>query len=264
MRSIVKGPRKEEEAMRRCTLKLLLAVAGTLVVSAGIATAAGTGTLETEDLLAPAETFSSTASCDTDGTSTVSWTAEGIASGPYPGTFTASGSLTIAPQTLPGRPPGTNTQGTVAGPLETFEESFTIQSGATTITGTKTLHPLSSSTGTCQQVTQLPVLDFFDGQGEVVEVGATTRYAAEISGPSGSSSDSGVAIVSLADIRITGSCPAGSTCEARLAGFNQFFNVSDQNVPCEDPNGDNNHQGDEDEDEEDEECEDEDEDEDEQ
>jgi hypothetical protein len=243
--------------MRRCTLKLLLAVAGTLVLSAGIATAAGTGTLETENLVAPAETLSTTASCNTDGTSSVSWTAEGIATGPYPGTFTASGTLTIGPQT--------GNEGTVAGPIESFQETFTIQSGATTITGTKTLHPLNATPGTCQQVSQFSLLTLFDGHGTVVEVGATTRYIATISGPAGSHGDSGVAIVSLTDNKITGACPAVPSCEARVALFDQYFNVSDQNVPCDDPNGDSNHQGDEDEDEDEEEdeCEDEDEDEDE-
>jgi hypothetical protein len=241
--------------MRRSAPKLLLAMIAALVLSAGIATAAETETLETENLFAPAETFSSTSSCDTDGTSTVSWTASGIATGPYPGTFTASGSLTIGPQTLPGRPPGPG-EGTFAGPILTFQETFIILSGPTTITGTKTLHPQATGTATCQQVTNFPVLTLFDGQGTVVEGGTQTRYAATISGPLGSSTDSGDAAVSLSDINITGSCPAGPTCQARLAGFSQTFVVSDGTDEC-DEGEDNNNQGDDD-------CQGEDEDEDEQ
>jgi hypothetical protein len=226
--------------------------------AAAVAQAAGP-TLELEDLTAPSETFMTTYSCNTGGTSTVSWTAEGVATGPYPGTFTASGSLSIGPQTLPGaHPPGPNNEGTVAGPIESFEETFTIQSGTTTITGTKTLDPQATSgtQGTCQQVSQFPVLDFFDGQGTVVEVNAQTRYGAQIQALDGTTTDSGIAFVSLSDTNITGSCPTG-TCEARLAGFNQTFALSDQNVPCDDDDDEQGEPEDDDQDG-DEECDDED------
>jgi hypothetical protein len=196
--------------------------------------------LELEDLTAPAATFSTTYSCNTAGTSTVSWTAQGVATGPYPGTFTASGTLTIGPQTLPGQhPPGPNNEGTVAGPIESFQETFTIQSGTTTITGTKTLDPdaTSGTQGTCQQVSQFPILDFFDGQGTVVEVNAQTLYEAEIDAVTGTETDHGIAFASFSDINITGSCPTG-TCQGRLAGFNETFTTSLGPLCDEDGQGD--------------------------
>jgi hypothetical protein len=244
--------------MRRWRLCIAVACVGALGL---IAAAQGVGqTLELEELTAPPPTFTTTYSCDTEGTSTVSWTAEGVATGPYPGTFTASGSLTIGPQDLPGQhPPGPNREGTVAGPIESFEETFTIESGSTTITGSKTLDPeaTSGTQGTCQQVSQFPVLDFFDGQGTVVEVNVQTRYEAEIQGPGGTTADSGIAYVALADTNITGSCPTGPECQARLAGFNQTFALSDQNAPCDDDDDDPGEQRDDDDDGDDE-CDDED------
>ena len=221
--------------MKRWRVCIAVACAGALGL---VAAAQGVGPpLELEDLTAPPESFSTTYSCNTAGTSTVTWTAEGVATGPYPGTFTASGSLSIGAQTLPGaHPPGPNNEGTVAGPIETFQETFTIQSGTTKITGTKTLDPQATTgtQGTCQQVNQFPVLDFFDGQGTVVEVNVQTLYEGQIQAVDGTTTDHGIAYVSLSDTNITGSCPTG-TCQARLAGFDETFALSlgplcDENV----------------------------------
>jgi hypothetical protein len=243
--------------------RISIAVALVAALALIAATHAASQTLELEDLTAPAATFTTTFSCNTAGISTVSWTASGLATGPYPGTFTASGTLTIGPQTLPGRPPGPG-EGTFAGPIESFEETFTIQSGTTTITGTKTLDPeaTSSTQGTCQHVSDFPVLDFFDGQGTVVEANIQTRYDAEIQAVTGTTTDQGIAFVSVNDITITGSCPVGPACEARLAGFNQTFTFSDQNPPpppCDDDDDDPDEARDDDDDGDDE-CDDEDDD----
>ena len=192
--------------------------------------------LEGEEALAPIEGVTLTADCDTAGISEISWTASGPATGPFPGTMTASGTITIGPQVLPGfHPPGTNNEGTIAGPVLSFEESFTIESGTTTITGTKSLRDGASieggTLGTCQQVSQFPVLDFFDGQGQVVEVNAQSRYEATIDGPQGPpTSDSGLALSSVSQINITGTCPTG-ICEARIGGFSETFTDSDQTEP---------------------------------
>jgi len=209
---------------------LLATLLGVLALGVGAARAAQT-TLAGEDLFAPVTSFSATSSCNTAATSTVSWTVQGVASGPYPGTFTATGTMTIGPQTLPGNhPPGPNREGTVAGPIHSFQESFTIQSGLTTVTGTKTLDPLAPnpSLGTCQQVTQFPVLDFFDGHGTVFEADAYTRYQAQIHAATSSASDSGTALASLSELDITGSCLAGPACQAKIGGFDQTFTLSDR------------------------------------
>ncbi len=214
-----------------------LAAAALAAIATPLGTAAPPGpTLEGEDLFVQAENTSiQSASCNTTGTSTVQWSAQGPAVGPYPGTFTASGTVTIEPQDLPGEhPPSPEREGTMAGRLASFQESFTIVSGATTITGTKRLlypdqGPEAGTIGTCQQVSRFPILDFFDGQGRVIEVNAQVHYDANINGPGGSFSDSGLAFSVLGDLDITGSCPA-VTCHARIGGFDQTFALSDRNA----------------------------------
>ena len=57
-------------------------------------------TLQDEGLFDPNPTV--TGSCNAAGTSTIGFSAAGVASGPFPGTFTETGTLTIGPQ-----PPGT-------------------------------------------------------------------------------------------------------------------------------------------------------------
>lgn len=70
-----------------------------------------------------------TANCDPSGTSTFEYTASGPASGPYPGTFTESGSGTIGPQDQPNG----------SGIVESFSATFSIESPLGQVTGTKSL-----------------------------------------------------------------------------------------------------------------------------
>jgi hypothetical protein len=107
--------------------------------------------LEGENLFQPVGT-DVTFDCNPGGISTVSWTATGTASGPFNGTFTATGTATIGPQTFGAPIP--IIPGTLAGPILSFEESFTITSTdpPATITGTKTHQPgqdIQQSQGTC-------------------------------------------------------------------------------------------------------------------
>lgn len=175
-----------------------------------------------------------TADCHPDAVSTVHYTATGPATGPYPGTFVVSGTVTIGPHTVEGQHPPNPpvSEGTLAGPVLTLEETFTIYSGATTINGTKTLSPDASfpdnGQGTCQHVSQFPVLDFVDGAGTVVEIAAPTRYEATIHEVAGTFTDSGDSVTVPSEIDITGSCPAGPDCHARIGGFAETFLVSDQ------------------------------------
>jgi hypothetical protein len=76
--------------------------------------------------------------CDLDGNSTFSFHASGEAQGPYPGKFKESGTVVIGPQT--------QTTGQESGgahfpdaPWVSINADFTITSGSTSITGTKTL-----------------------------------------------------------------------------------------------------------------------------
>lgn len=76
-----------------------------------------------------------TGTCSRQGSSTYTFTVSGTAVGPYPGTFTETGTVTIGPQTEEFVP------GQFRGPLTAFQAQFTIISAAGTVTGTKTLIP---------------------------------------------------------------------------------------------------------------------------
>src|SRR5918996_3161248 len=83
------------------------------------------------------ETFTAapdiTATCNPNGTSTVTFNASGVATGPYPGTFTEVGVATIGPQVL--SPGGGQSVGT----LLAFDAVFTIESPLGNVIGTKAL-----------------------------------------------------------------------------------------------------------------------------
>jgi hypothetical protein len=68
-----------------------------------------------------------TGTCDPSGTSTFQFTATGAAAGPYPGTFTESGSFSMAAPPVPGG----------IRELVAFNASFTIDSPNGHVTGTK-------------------------------------------------------------------------------------------------------------------------------
>jgi hypothetical protein len=219
---------------------LLVALLAAAAVAAPIAssdeTAAGP-TLQGENLLAPFSGVTVTSTCEENGTSTVTYQASGVATGPFPGTFTAQGTITIGPQTTPVIPPA-GTEPLFTGPILTLSEMFTILSAGTTITGTKTLtQPLESlgesERATCQDVT---LFGGVTGTGRVVEVRAATTYQATIDPPLGqSTTDSGRAtpVLSVVDIEGIGSI--------HTANFDQLFTLSDQ-APTEcddDEDGDN-------------------------
>ena len=91
------------------------------------------------------------ANCDVNGISTIWFTVTGTATGPYPGTFTESGTVRIGPQTQDPPP-----SGHTAGPLVTFDSVFTIDSPMGQVTGTRWLEPIPGvgliSTGQCHTV----------------------------------------------------------------------------------------------------------------
>jgi hypothetical protein len=170
-----------------------------LVLAAGVAVLALTGsaayadvsppTLSGEEFVDPAPTI--TATCNASGTSTISFSSSGLASGPYTGTFTEVGTATIGPQSF-------DTNGTPLGSVLTFDAVFTIDSPTGDVIGTKTLGPITN-----------PGTQFANGQcadsqgGDPVElisaiIGSAVRYEAEISAPEGEFADRGGSpIVSL-------------------------------------------------------------------
>ena len=113
--------------------------------------------------------------CNPSGDTTYTFTASGVSSDPYPGTFTESGSVTIGAQT------DEFVAGQFRGPIRAFSANFTITSSSGTVHGTYGLAgevaPDSGNAGTC-----------FSGGNEGVQVlTSNLTYAATITDPSGSS-----------------------------------------------------------------------------
>jgi hypothetical protein len=184
---------------------LWMAVLATAILSSVFAAPAAAGgpypnktpqTLTGEVLLASeipgpgTSTFSGT--CDPLGNSTFQFTVTGLAEGPYPGTFTESGTITFGPFGVV----------EVGFGVAAFNASFTIQSAVGTVTGTKTLATPNTGFGACG-VFAFPTggIDF---EGNVV-------YQAQITTPGGSATDSGTSFVNYGDTGIRG-----------VPGFNGF------------------------------------------
>ena len=195
----------------------LLAVALLALVSTELAFAdGGRKPLTGEEMLVQDATVDF--NCDPTSISTVTWSASGIATGPYPGTFTVQGSAMIGPQTSPGPRPGT-----MAGGLLNLHETFTVVSPLGTITGVKErTRPTPSDLGTCQQVTGFSVGPVVGAQGSVVEIFSQPRYVARIREPAGNFHDRGDALFNLTELDLDGTC-AGEPCHFRQAAFDQFF-----------------------------------------
>jgi hypothetical protein len=103
--------------------------------------------------------------CQPSGTSTVTYTVEGPAAGPYAGTFEETGSYTI-----------------VGGQVTDFEATFTIDAGTSQVVGTKTLR--ESISAVCLPTPELGIEDFTD-------VLLNANYEATITAPTGTLVDRG-------------------------------------------------------------------------
>lgn len=127
--------------------------------------------------------------CNKTGTTVIPFQTEGSALGPYAGTFTESGTITIGPQT----DMTFDSRGT--GVVTGFQASFTIssQSPTGTVTGTKQLAPTQpppethSAVGRCDpNGSSPPATDVF-----VVVSNPFVLYDAQINAATGTRSDSG-------------------------------------------------------------------------
>ena len=119
-----------------------------------------------------------TSNCNLSGTSTISYTVSGVATGAYPGTFTETGVATIGAQPSPGN----------AVPITSFSATFVIESGVFRITGIKTLANATvyaTNLGFCT--------DFLRS------FGAEATYDARVSTPTGTFADAGRTNVAVND-----------------------------------------------------------------
>jgi hypothetical protein len=169
-----------------CRLPLLAAsILAACLLAAAPASAQVPLTLTGEKLVdPPAEGGTlATVSCNPTpgGLATASFESAGLATGPYPGTYTESGTFTIPTATRTEFPPAAG-----------FQSTFRIVSGANVITGTKTFQ---SGFGRCE--------DDFGGGRDGPEVFAVTRYEARIETPNGVFRDRGTSEVVVQDRQIT-------------------------------------------------------------
>lgn len=182
--------------MKRSHVSVSLAIA--TIVAGGVLFASPASALVTPPTLT-GEALSAapdiTTNCNPNGTSTVTFSAVGVATGPYPGTFTEVGTATIGPQTL------SSSGGSSTGTLLTFDGVFAIQSSVGNVTGTKTLaFPVTDPSfqvaiGQCNTFQNVELEDVIDR--------FTVTYEAQISAPAGLFADRGlVPLVAVQRIRV--------------------------------------------------------------
>lgn len=112
------------------------------------------------------------------GTSSFTYRAEGVATGPYPGTFEETGSFSIGPideEFIPGQ---------FRGEVTHWQASFRIESAAGTVEGTKTITASPFNKGACYNYGTEP----FDRPNDFAgQAGAQLTYEAIITLPDGTS-----------------------------------------------------------------------------
>jgi hypothetical protein len=184
---------------RKSSVGAVLAVIGVLAALAG-APAAGSQAaqpLTGEFLLGStgATSYEGEVDCDPAGISTLTASATGTASGPYPGTFEETVTVTVG-----------------GGQVLSVSADFTIFSGDTLIEGTKELASPSGSGGCERTVTGSTCTEIFFSS-------TVLTYAATIVGPTGTSTETGTATLAT-----PGSFqgPCGSTGVV-FGQLNEFF-----------------------------------------
>lgn len=157
--------------------------------------------------------------CNKTGTTTIPFQTQGTALGPYLGTFTETGTITIGPQT------NTTFDTRGVGPILNLQASFTItsQTPAGTVTGTKQLAPTAptqattSALGRCDpNGSSPPNTDLFAIVSDPFVV-----YSAQISATTGTRADSGTGSVFIQSM----------TSPSSPATFQEAFNSTQPTPP---------------------------------
>ena len=198
----------------------------------GVATAApAVPSLEGETLQATGRLFDGAATCDPSGSSTIVFHWSGLATGPYPGTFTEDGVVTIGPQTGF----GAGRFGFALGQVTQFDANFTIDSPAGTVTGSKHLiAPVPASpfplvedqqypqnTGFCTTFANLDILGLIGASGDATDLRATLHYEVSIASATGGT-DSGLSFVEALEATARAGIASAGTAAA-----SETFPISD-------------------------------------
>jgi hypothetical protein len=147
--------------------------------------------------------------CNPDGNTTFTLVVNGVASGPYPGTFSETATVTIGPQ-----PPGQ------VGPVTQFDASFTVDSPAGSVSGTKHLETVTSpAAGQCVGFNPNPCVPGLTIAAEIFALDAT--YAATITTATGTDTDQGLSHVSF-----QGQQQCGVEAELHTGTFDESFTSS--------------------------------------
>ena len=156
-----------------------------------------------------------TATCNPTGTSTISYSVSGTAFGPYPGTFTETGTATIGPNIA-----GQFVNGLEAGFLTSFDAFFTIDSPTGQVTGTKQLELPSTVFGFCYDLGPGVFLHELSPSptGFGLHYDATIQSAGAFFGDSG---DAGITLVE---------CDGLPVCSPATDVFNEAFRSSNTTV----------------------------------
>jgi hypothetical protein len=178
--------------------------------------------------------------CNKAGTTTVNFTTQGSAFGPYSGTFVETGTFTIGPQT------DTSIDPRGVGPITAFQATFTINSQfpVGTVTGSKQLSPTAPTT---------PSLAVFgrcdpDGSSPPNDVIAAISnpnlvYTAQINATTGSRTDGGTSGLIVQSIptppslitfqeAFTSACEDGNNGQGQGQGHGPKRNDNDDDEFC--------------------------------
>jgi hypothetical protein len=196
--------------------------------------------LESAQSIPGQETTFENFTCNKDGTTTVNFTTQGSAFGPYSGTFVETGSFTIGPQT------DTSIDSRGVGAITAFQASFTITSTfpAGTVTGTKQLSqtaptaPSLAAFGSCDPTGSSPPNDVVVAVSDPHLV-----YTATINATTGSRSDSGTSGLMIRSVPappalitfqegFTSTCEDGNNGQGQGQGHGPKPNDNDDDEVC--------------------------------
>jgi hypothetical protein len=209
---------------------LAVALAAATLALAGVAQAApAVPSLQDETLVPTNQRFNRAQTCDAAGFSVIPVHWSGLAFGPYPGTFSEDGTITLGPQSQL----GAGMFGFALGDVIAFDVNFEIDSPVGIVTGTKHLAaPLPANpfpivgdtqgpqnTGLCTTFSGVDFLGIAGASGDFTDVRATLRYEASVQSAAGGS-DSGTALVEALE------GTAVSPANAGIGGGEELFTLS--------------------------------------